>query len=375
MRMDRAMSESFEEGSRIFPFLVLTCALFGAPTAVRAFQAQPVEAQDIDSETKSRWTIPEYADVRGRMLRWIAARPAISEEQQAVVEKLWPVEKSPASADEVWETAIVTFSRLDPETDRFLKQLAEGAAHPNRVEPGLLYEAERGDFYLANVRLHYVRWLSQREYVEPALELIQQINSNEVISPAAYLYYKATCERRLLQREAGLKTIDQLLSLPESDPQRYWQLAKLLKQEWGAVEENSLEEVSMLMDDIHRRLKLAQPGQKTQNVEDQAVKLLDEIIKKLEESQNQDQSGASGRNSNRRADTPAGDSRIHGSKAPGEVDPKTTKGGANWGNMNAKQRAEVENLISRDFPAHYRKTIEEYFKKLATRRPSGDLNK
>ena len=131
----------------------------------------------------------------------------------------------------------------------------------------------------------------------------------------------------------------------------------------------------MLMDDVQRRLKLAQPGQKTQNVEEQVVKLLDDLIRQMEEDQNQSKAGAGGGSSKGSPLSPADDSRIHGMKAPGEVDPKSMKPGADWGNLDSKQRAKVENLISRDFPAHYRKTIEEYFRKLATRKPSGELEK
>lgn len=324
------------------------------------------------AETATSATIPDYNSVRKKVLEWSAKRVEGWPEQGAELEKLWPEADPQLSPDELWERTLASFSLADPATAEFLRKLSESGGVPRPIEAGLLFETERGDFYLANVRLHYARRLVQQEIADLGLELIGQINPAEVVSPAAYLFYQACCQRRLLMKAEGLKTVETLLKLPESRPERYVQLARLMKEEWSAVEDRSLEEASMLMEDVRRRLKLAQPGQKTQNAEDQVISRLDEIIKKLEDQQNGGGGSASSGGSNRRPGTPAEDSKIHGFKAPGEVDPKTMKGGDVWGNLDEKQRTEVQNLISRDFPAHYRRTIEEYFRKLATRRDGAD---
>ncbi len=317
-------------------------------------------------------TLSDYASIRSKVVIWIDSRTMDSAEARADAATMWPVEDQASSLDALWDRALRTFAKLDPATRDFLVGLEGRRDLPRPVDASLLFETERGDFYLSNMRMHYVRWLVQREFSELALELIDQINASEVISPAAYYFYKAACQRRLLQRNEGMKTLEALLALPKTSPERYFQLGELMKQEWSALEEKSLEEVSMLMDDVRRRLNLAQPGQKTQNAEDQVVKRLDEIIKKLEDQQNGGGGGSAGRQSNSRPGTPADDSRIHGEKKPGEVDPKTLKTGGEWGNLDEKKRSEVQNLISRDFPAYYRRTIEEYFRKLATRKPSGE---
>lgn len=332
-----------------------------------------LSAVSVFAEVSARsGSIPDYATVRSKMLTWIESRSGATEESRANALKLWPAEESSRSPDELWERSLETFSGLDPSTKEFLHRLSQPMKVPQPVDSPLLYEAGRGDFYLANLRMHYARWLTQSEFTELALELMNQINAEEVISPAAYYFYKAACQRRLIQREEGLKSLEALLALPPASPERYSQLGRLMKEEWTAVEEKSLEEVSMLMADVRRRLKLAQPGQKTQNAEDQVVKRLDEIIKKLEDQNNGGKGGSPGADSIRRPGTPADDSRIHGTKGPGEIDPKSLKVGDVWGNLDEKKRAEVQNLISRDFPAHYRRTIEEYFRKLATRKPNGE---
>ena len=58
--------------------------------------------------------------------------------------------------------------------------------------------------------------------------------------------------------------------------------------------------------------------------------------------------------------TPAG-----GPRGKGEVDPKNIGKKDGWGNLPPKERQEVLQQIGRELPAHFRETIEEYFKRLA----------
>ena len=43
-----------------------------------------------------------------------------------------------------------------------------------------------------------------------------------------------------------------------------------------------------------------------------------------------------------------------------------------WGDLPPKEREEALQQMGRDFPAHYRDAIEEYFRKLATEPASDD---
>ena len=61
------------------------------------------------------------------------------------------------------------------------------------------------------------------------------------------------------------------------------------------------------------------------------------------------------------------DSQVGGLKGPGNVDSKRFRAQANWGTLPEKEQAKAKNLINRNFPAHYRQAVEEYFKKLADR--------
>ena len=59
---------------------------------------------------------------------------------------------------------------------------------------------------------------------------------------------------------------------------------------------------------------------------------------------------------------------MKGATAPGDVDKKKLSNRAGWGALPPKEEARAKNLINRNFPSHYRQAVEEYFKKLASRR-------
>ncbi len=75
---------------------------------------------------------------------------------------------------------------------------------------------------------------------------------------------------------------------------------------------------------------------------------------------------AAGGAGNIRSSSPAPDSRILGGKGPGQVDKKPLGAGSGWGDLPPKQRQEALQQIGKDYPAHYRDLIEQYFRKLAS---------
>ena len=74
---------------------------------------------------------------------------------------------------------------------------------------------------------------------------------------------------------------------------------------------------------------------------------------------------ARNRNSRRPPNSPMQDSQRAELKGAGEVDPKNIGKRDGWGNLPPKERQEVLQQIGRELPAHFRETIEEYFKRLA----------
>lgn len=332
----------------------------------------------------STWTVTGWADmaatdiiaaprgdvVQARLRDWLQSRNVTDAVKLAEIGELWKsANNSSLPADALLERVMQSFAAVHQPTAEFLPQLTLPSMSLLVPDASvLLNDKDLGAFYQSNFRVYFAKHLVHREMYEEAIDVLSGVTVSDTVDPSAFLFYKATCQKALGLKDAGLVTLDQLLKRTEGVPTRYHSVATLMQYDLGALEEKSLDDISNKMSDVKRRLALARAGQKTQKVEKEIVDILDEMIKNMEEQANgggagQGKAGSKGNQSSNAAQ----DSRVKGSTAPGEVDKKKLKAGANWGNLDEKERAKVKNLISRDFPAHYRQTIEEYFKKLATR--------
>jgi hypothetical protein len=173
----------------------------------------------------------------------------------------------------------------------------------------------------------------------------------------------------LLNKEEGLKVINQLLDGAEASPRRYVAVAYLLQADLNSLEEETLDHIARRMEDVQRRLDLGRAGPKVRKVEDGVIESLDKMIKKIEDEQDkQNQSQPNSLQSTRPADV----SRPAGGNAPGNVTKKDIGHKSGWGDLPPKEREEALQQMGRDFPPHYRDAIEEYFRKLATQDNSDD---
>jgi hypothetical protein len=89
------------------------------------------------------------------------------------------------------------------------------------------------------------------------------------------------------------------------------------------------------------------------------------MIKDLEDQAQQQQQSQSSSSGGAQSSTPMQDSKLAELKAPGKVDPRDIGDGADWGNMNDKEREQALQDVGREFPSHYREVIQEYFRRLA----------
>jgi hypothetical protein len=118
------------------------------------------------------------------------------------------------------------------------------------------------------------------------------------------------------------------------------------------------------MEDIRRRLDLGRAGEKVIKVEDGVIASLDKLIEELEEQEKKKQQspGQGGAQSNQ----PMQDSQIAEQKGEGRVEKKNIGTGTGWGDLPPKEREAALQQIGKQFPAHYREAIEQYFRKLAS---------
>lgn len=321
------------------------------------------------ADTEELYAPPSSDVLRLRTLEWIAQRGIRDNTVQQEVARLWADEPAEVSARELFEKVIRTFALADVDTQRFLDACRLLDPPPLPPDPAVLFRNDADEFYAANMRLFYARYLAQRRMYDEALDVFTQLDPHQVVDPATCLFFKAVCQQQLFLKDEALKTIDTLLRNTEDVPVSYSRVATLMQYELEGLRAKSLNGLARMMADVERRLDLGRGGQTVQKKEDEVVALLDEIIEKLE----QQSSGGGGSDSGQgrganQSNAPANDSRILGQTAPGEVDEKNFKNEAGWGALPPKDEARAKNLLNRNFPAHYRRAVEEYFKKLARRR-------
>ena len=308
-------------------------------------------------------------EARSRALAWIATRQLEDEQIDQRVDALWADVDANLAGRDLFEKVIETFRLGDFETNRFVSacRLLDAPLRPPETK---LFSSTTDDpFYRANLQLFHGRYLARRKMYDEALAALAQIDPAAVVDPATYLYWLAVSQHQLLMKPEALKSLHKLLENTENVPISYMTTARLMQDELENLDEKTLDEISWKMRDSRRRLELGRGGEKVQKVQDEIIAGLDELIDKLDQQgQGGGGGGGSGQGKKNQSSSPAEDSSIKGSTAPGEVDPKNFRKQGEWGALPPKDAERAKNLINRNFPAHYRQAVEQYFKKLAKRR-------
>jgi len=369
--------------SRFFYMVAAFAAVAVLLTAGQATLAAPMRgsaaASDRDLERPPSWSIPSPADIRLRMVGWLDAMSAAGkhlEADSAAVRATWP-EELPADASaadvqaDMLDRVIDSFIRVDPRCAAIQKGVLDGrvAGEQGPADLAWLADPATAAFQRDAVRLWLGRACVRRDRFDEGLALLADLDPATAVDPATLLFHRAACQHWLLESDVAVDSLDRLLERSGEIPVRYERVARLLKADITALEDESLDHIARRMRDITRRLDLGRPGTKTLAVQDGVIDSLDKMIKAIEEQQQQQQSqsssgaGGGGRGGN---GTPMDDSRIAGGKGPGEVTKRDIGESDGWGKLPPHQREEALQQIGREFPAHYREAIEQYFKRLAS---------
>lgn len=336
-----------------------------------------------DFAREPSWAPPAVAAVRAEVLEWLADRVADDPAGAVLVERgraVWTARETAAGfdlLDAVMETLALGEPRIaevwemagGPAGGRSLPATTDPVRLPTD-EPWLDDPAIAG-FERDAVRLWLGRQLVRHERFDDALPLLVGLDVADVVDPAALLFHRAACLHWLLQTDEAIDTLDQLLERADDIPVRYERLARLLRADMVALEDDSLDHVARRMRDVTRRLGLGRPGGDTRRVQEGVIASLDKMIKDLEDQQQQQQQqqgagGGGGAGGQGGAAAPLDESRLAGGRGPGEVKNRSFDQDGSWGDLPPKDREESLQQIGREFPPHYREAIEQYFKRLAT---------
>ena len=350
------------------------CQLFiGLVVLSSFFQGNRALAQKPKHNSEPKHYSPlAQREVRERTLKWLSPYMESDVQLKKDVDELWNDASENLSPRELHDRVIQSFSLADAETRRLINGCTFSAETASIPDPQLLLEGQANSHYASNLRLFLARYFTQRMMYDEALTLLEGAEIEAVVDPAAFLYFRAVCQHQLLMKKEALASLKSLLNDTDAVPARYARVAELMQHDLENLKDRSLGEIAHVMNDSTRRLALSRSGKKVQDVQQDIIDRLDELIKKLEDQKNNSSSssssGSQGQQGGSQSGNPAGDSSVKGSTAPGKVDPKKFKSKGGWGELPPKERTKARNIIDRQFPPHYRRQIEEYFKKLSRRR-------
>jgi len=334
-------------------------------TIIVALVARYLTAQD-ELEKRATWSIPTTAEVKARLDDYLASK-SLDEVARLKIEALWPDDAQRLDGGELLDRLTASLAVAEPKAAEVVtayRQNSVALAAPNFDG---LSDPSLPPLLRDNLRLLVSRWQAQHDLVDESLEVLKDVGPDNVADPATLLFYQAVGQHRLLKKDDCLATVARLMEREAELPRRYVTLAQLMQADIKPLKEDSLDEIARMMDDIRRRLALARAGKLVRDEEDSVVAKLEKMIDELEKQRQmrQMQRRQQANRGGRRPNNPMQDSQRAELKGPGEVDPKNLGKRDGWGNLPPKERQEVLQQIGRELPAHFRETIEEYFKRLA----------
>lgn len=315
-------------------------------------------------ERRATWSVPLAADVKAKVEDYAAAKQA-DEATRLKIAAIWPDEAALATGSELLERVSTSLSVLEPKARLVVDFCQNPRTSFNLPKFEILADESAPSLVRNNLRLLYGRWLAQNGLMDESLEQLKGLNPADVVDPATLLFHQALAHHKLLEKESCLSAVAKLMENEELLPRRYSQLARLMEADMKPLKPDTLDEIARLMSDVGRRLDLARAGKRVRDEEESIVAKLEKLIEEKEKQQQQQQQQQSQAQGNQ-SSNPAQDSTPGGGpRGKGEVDPKNIGKKDGWGNLPPKERQEVLQQIGRELPAHFRETIEEYFKRLA----------
>ena len=319
------------------------------------------------------WQIPTYDTVRSQVFAWVDEFGSDPERAQQA-RSLWPsAALRELDGPEMLDLVVETAALFDSQVATLLDECSIQSTPLFSPDTTWLISSQLPVMVQNNVRLYVARWLTQQAKYDDAVSILGELSPQDVVDPASLLFCRMVAHHQLVEPDRSRAALVELLEQEDAIPLRYRQVAELVQQDLAALQDESLDHVSRRMNDVRRRLELGQAGKQVQVVEKGVVESLDSMIEKIEEQQKQQQSSSA--NGSAQSSQPMQDSQLPSLKAPGHVDKKDIGHQAGWGDLPPKEREEALQQIGREFPAHYRQLIEQYFRDLADENSKGSEKK
>lgn len=307
---------------------------------------------------RASWSQPNVEDVRSQVDLWLQSLKLNSSQIEEIL-----VHWQPSQHHQLLNCVGEVIAAALPSATSLVRACRGPVKSPVLPNASFLSDEKLAPFARNNLQLIYGCWLTNHDYFEEAHVQLSPLRLNDVVDPASLLFHQAVVFHRKMAKGSFLQAVHSLLENETTIPRRYVTLARLMEADVKPLKEDSLDQVSRMMNNIRIRLHHGRAGTRVRKEEDDVISKLDKMIEKLEQ-QSQQNASQSGGGANP-AGAPMQDSIAAGGSGPGNVDPKNIGKPADWGDLPPKAREQSLQELGQDFPAHYRTVIEQYFRKLA----------
>ena len=341
---------------KIVPLLATVFAMIGM--ANQGFAQEGIKKE-------ASWKSATNKDIAAAFESWLQeanTEKPIANRVRAYIEAAFA--SSDLTTAETIDVVIEGIGIADQQVAGLARELAQASSADHRAQvSNILDNPGHLSFVRDHTRLLYGRWLARQNLFDESLEQLNDLKVEDVLDPATLLYYQGLMQHQLLKRKACIKTLKRLRENEDKLPRRYSVLAKLMLADMERLKDDSLDEISRMMNDVSRRTGLYRSGKRVRTQEEEVIEKLDKLIKELEEKQRMMQMAQA--DGTARPSAPAQKEQRASGKGTGEVKSKRQTDGGQWGNLDPAERDAALAEMARDLPPHYRSVIEEYFRKLA----------
>ena len=183
-----------------------------------------------------KWKTPSVESVKSKAMDWLKEKN-VDAAIRAKADKIWDQASDRAKEEDLLERLAATFALVDANSEKLVALCSQSRASLVLPEQTWLGDPQTPRFVAHNMRLFYARWLVQESLFEEAREQISELEPSDVVAPATLLFYQSVVYHKLLEKESGLKTLEELLSAEDTSPKRYVAVARLMQDDLKGLED------------------------------------------------------------------------------------------------------------------------------------------
>ncbi|MDR1925807.1 MAG: hypothetical protein LBQ66_15685 [Planctomycetaceae bacterium] len=363
------------------------------------------------------WRVPKPKEIRRELESWLSSADAVDENVRRDILSLWgsnplnlqnPTQDSTGneqnapikdefdtdivvdideaelgeqniSGEELLERTIESMRRANNHIADYLKRCDDLAWQElpygqKLVTPQIPLQIHLGKSsssqYLHNsLKFYLAIKLVQGRFYDEAIKILEELRPEDCVNPAELLINRAIIYSSLSMNKEGQSAINAFNIVAKNDstvPRRYVELAKLIEFDMKKeADPKNPQQISKKMDNARRKLGKGDTDEDTQKAEKDVLESLEKLIEEVEKQAKKSCKGDGKGEGDITSDNHAEDSEVLRGKAPGNVDRKEFNAEGNWGGLPPKEREAALSKIEREFPAHYRDIIENYFREMA----------